>query len=102
MGEPHSSTTDWETFHQQIRRSVTDAAWQTWIEPLDSDFDGIGDDSNLSGADRTYALGGGIPSSAVPIFQEEGITLLIGTSAGGESVDPELGLPRMRTYWNHE
>jgi chromosomal replication initiator protein len=40
VGEPHSSTTDWETFHQQIRRSVTDAAWQTWIEPLDSDFDG--------------------------------------------------------------
>ena len=65
-------------------------------------FDGIGDDSNLSASDRTYTLGGGIPSSAVPIFQEEGITLLIGTSAGGESVDPELGLPRVRTFWGQE
>jgi type IV pilus assembly protein PilY1 len=65
-------------------------------------FDGIGDDSNLSASDRTYTLGGGIPSSAVPIFQEEGITLLIGTSAGGESVDPELGLPRVRTIWAQE
>ena len=65
-------------------------------------FDGIGNDSNLSASDRTYTLGGGIPSGAVPIFQEEGITLLIGTSAGGESVDPELGLPRVRTYWGQE
>ncbi|MCZ6544021.1 MAG: PilC/PilY family type IV pilus protein, partial [Planctomycetota bacterium] len=65
-------------------------------------FDGIGDDSNLSVGDRTYTLGGGIPSGAGPIFQEEGITLLIGTSAGGESVDPELGLPRVRTYWGQE
>jgi Tfp pilus tip-associated adhesin PilY1 len=65
-------------------------------------FDGIGDDSNLSASDRIYTLGGGIPSGAVPIFQEEGITLLIGTSAGGESVDPELGLPRARTSWGQE
>jgi chromosomal replication initiator protein len=27
---------EWETFHQQVRRRVTPAAWQTWIEPLDS------------------------------------------------------------------
>ena len=40
MGEPHSSTTDWETFHGHIQQSVTAAAWQTWIEPLVSDFDG--------------------------------------------------------------
>ena len=65
-------------------------------------FDGIGDDSNLSASDRTYTLGGGIPSSAVPIFQEEGITLLVGTSAGGESVDPDLEMPRVRTYWGEE
>ena len=65
-------------------------------------FDGIGDDSNLSASDRTYTLGGGIPSGAVPIFQEEGITLLIGTSAGGESVDPSLKPPRARTVWGQE
>jgi chromosomal replication initiator protein len=40
VGEPHSSTIDWETFHRHIQRSVTPAAWQTWIEPLVSDFDG--------------------------------------------------------------
>ncbi|MDX1431660.1 MAG: PilC/PilY family type IV pilus protein [Gammaproteobacteria bacterium] len=65
-------------------------------------FDGIGDDTDLSGNDRTYTLGGGIPSSAVPIFQEEGITLLIGTSAGGESVDPGLVPPRVKTFWTQE
>jgi len=27
---------EWETFHQQVRRRVTPAAWQTWIEPLAS------------------------------------------------------------------
>jgi chromosomal replication initiator protein len=36
VAEPNSSTTEWETFHQQVRRRVTPAAWQTWIEPLDS------------------------------------------------------------------
>ena len=36
MAEPDSSTVEWETFHQQVRRRVTPAAWQTWIEPLDS------------------------------------------------------------------
>ena len=30
---------EWETFHQQVRRRVTPAAWQTWIEPLDSSID---------------------------------------------------------------
>ena len=56
----------------------------------------------LTASDRTYTLGGGIPSSAVPIFQEEGVTLIVGTSAGGESIDPELGLPRARTFWGQE
>ncbi len=36
MAETNSSTAEWETFHQQVRRRVTPAAWQTWIEPLDS------------------------------------------------------------------
>ena len=36
MAELRSSTAEWETFHQQVRRRVTPAAWQTWIEPLDS------------------------------------------------------------------
>jgi type IV pilus assembly protein PilY1 len=55
--------------------------------------------SNLTISDRTYTLGAGIPSSAVPIFQEEGITLLIGGGGGATTVDPDVDLPRARTYW---
>jgi chromosomal replication initiator protein len=40
LGEPHSSVAEWDTFHQQVRRRVTPAAWQTWIEPLDSSIEG--------------------------------------------------------------
>jgi chromosomal replication initiator protein len=39
VAEPSSSTAEWETFHQQVRRRVTPAAWQTWIEPLDSSIE---------------------------------------------------------------
>ena len=39
MAETASSTAEWETFHQQVRRRVTPAAWQTWIEPLDSSIE---------------------------------------------------------------
>jgi type IV pilus assembly protein PilY1 len=65
-------------------------------------WDDVGDDTNLTKADRTYTLGGGIPSSAVPIFQEEGITLLIGGGGGATTIDPNLALPRSRTYWGQE
>jgi len=63
-------------------------------------WDGV--DTNLVKGDRTYTLGGGIPSSAVPIFQEEGITLLIGGGGGATTVNPNLALPRQRTYWGQE
>jgi len=36
VAQTASSTAEWETFHQQVRRRVTPAAWQTWIEPLGS------------------------------------------------------------------
>ena len=39
MAETASSTAEWETFHQQVRRRVTPAAWQTWIEPLGSSIE---------------------------------------------------------------
>ena len=61
-----------------------------------------GDDTKLETGDRTFALGGGIPSSAVPIFQKQGVTLLIGTGGGARSVDPDIALPRVRTYWYEE
>ena len=50
-------------------------------------------------ADRTMKLGGGIPSGAVPIFQPEAVTLLIGGGGGATTVDPDVALPRQRTYW---
>ncbi len=65
-------------------------------------WDGIGDDTNLSKSDRTYTLGAGIPSGAVPIFQEEGITILVGGGGGATTIDPNLALPRARTYWGQE
>ncbi|MEA2023278.1 MAG: chromosomal replication initiator protein DnaA [Actinomycetota bacterium] len=39
MAEARSTAVEWETFHQQVRRRVTPAAWQTWIEPLDSSIE---------------------------------------------------------------
>jgi len=56
----------------------------------------------LSIADRRMALGSGIPSAAVPIFQPGGISLLIGGSSGATVVDPGLALPRSRTFWFEE
>ena len=61
-------------------------------------WDGVGDSDNLTKSDRYYTLGPGIPSSAVPIFQPEGVTLLIG-GGGIESVDPDVDIPRFETYW---
>jgi len=60
------------------------------------------DTDPLSIADRRMTLGAGIPSSAVPIFQPDGISLLIGGSSGGTVVKPGLELPRSRTFWFQE
>ncbi|MCP5152286.1 MAG: VWA domain-containing protein [Chromatiales bacterium] len=65
------------------------------------DWDESGDPT-LTKSDRVYTLGSGIPSSAVPIFQEKGITLLIGGGGGATTINPLIGLPRNRTYWFEE
>ncbi len=49
--------------------------------------------------DRVKALGGGIPSAAVPVFLPEAVSLLIGGGGGATTVDPNIALPRQRTYW---
>ncbi|MCC7411005.1 MAG: hypothetical protein IT495_05160 [Gammaproteobacteria bacterium] len=54
---------------------------------------------NPNTADRYLQLGGGIPSDAVPIFQKEGVTIIVGGGGGATSVDPGIDLPRVRTYW---
>lgn len=60
-------------------------------------WDGLGEIE--SPADRRYQLAAGIPSGAVPIFQQEGVTLLVGVGGGAETVDPQIALPRAHTYW---
>jgi Tfp pilus tip-associated adhesin PilY1 len=65
-------------------------------------FDWYSDSSTeLTKKDRRYGLGGGIPSQVVTIFQKKGVTLLIGSGAGAETVDPNIGLPRRRNFWLH-
>jgi type IV pilus assembly protein PilY1 len=70
--------------------AVTGAAIFNW--------DQSGDDA-ITVADRTYALGAGIPSSPVPVFFPEKVMLLVGVGGGAEAVDPDIIIPRERTYW---
>ena len=65
-------------------------------------FDGSSDLDPLSVADRRLTLGAGIPSSAIPIFNPDGIPLLIGGSGGATIVDLGIKLPKKRTYWFEE
>lgn len=65
------------------------------------DWDGDNNTSNDAG-DLVQDLGAGIPSEAVPIFTEEGVTLLVGTGGGAENLGQVAGLPRFRTYWYQE
>lgn len=60
------------------------------------DFDGDG------ALDRQYGVGGGIPSEAVIVIREGGVTTLVGTSGGAASPDIRLNLPRYQTYWYEE
>ena len=62
-------------------------------------FDDADGTEDLTLSDKTFTLGAGIPSSAVPIFQEEGITFLIGGGGGASTFNPNLALPRGRSYW---
>ena len=65
-------------------------------------FDGSSDIDPLTIADRRLALGAGIPSSAIPIFNPDGIPLLIGGSGGATIVDLGITLPKERTFWFEE
>jgi type IV pilus assembly protein PilY1 len=62
---------------------------------LDWDGDGTLEDT----ADRSMALGGGIPSDVVPIFTKEGVVGIVGIEGGAAQLGTLTGLPRYRTYW---
>lgn len=64
-----------------------------WYNNNDDD----GDD--LIKEDRRYQLGAGIPSEAVAIFQPTGVSVVVGSGGGGYVADPEVGLPKHRTFW---
>jgi len=36
LGEPQTTTVEWDAFYQELRQRIPAAAWQTWIEPLQS------------------------------------------------------------------
>lgn len=60
------------------------------------------DDDNLIKEDRRYQLGAGIPSEAIAIFQPTGVSVVVGSGGGGYVADPEVGLPKHRTFWMQE
>jgi type IV pilus assembly protein PilY1 len=62
-------------------------------------WDNSTDSNTLTHNDRTYILGSGIPSNPVPVFFPEKVMLLIGIGGGAEAVDPEITVPKGRTYW---
>jgi chromosomal replication initiator protein len=38
VATPHSSRSDWDTFHHILRDQITPSSYDTWIEPLDTEF----------------------------------------------------------------
>lgn len=57
------------------------------------------ENSDLEKEDRRYQLGAGIPSETGVIFQPTGVSVIVGSGGGGYVVDPEVGLPKHRTFW---
>ncbi|MEE9337105.1 MAG: PilC/PilY family type IV pilus protein [Methylococcaceae bacterium] len=57
------------------------------------------ENTDLEKEDRRYQLGAGIPSETGVIFQPTGVSVIVGSGGGGYVVDPEVGLPKHRTFW---
>ncbi len=62
------------------------------------DWDGPDADAHTL-SDRFLPLGSGIPSTVAPLFQPEGVQLIVGTGGGASVIDPNIQLERARTYW---
>lgn len=60
------------------------------------------DYNNDGNLERATDVGGGIPSEAVIVIREGGVTALVGTSGGAARPNVDLNLPRYNTYWFQE
>ncbi|MCH9697525.1 MAG: hypothetical protein K0U68_05405, partial [Gammaproteobacteria bacterium] len=60
------------------------------------------DQAQLTVEDRRESLGDGIPSDPIAVFQQTGVDVMVGTGGGATVVDPEIGLPRKRTFWQQQ
>ncbi|MBI3900246.1 MAG: hypothetical protein HY308_18435 [Gammaproteobacteria bacterium] len=59
-------------------------------------------DGTISTSERSYNLGGGIPSETVIVIREGGVTSLVGTSGGAARPNINSQLPRFKTFWYEE
>ena len=60
------------------------------------------EDGTKDSSDRSEQLGGGIPSSALPVFLPEGISIVVGTGGGLHNLDEILPIPKQQVYWIQE
>lgn len=51
---------------------------------------------------RAQKIGVGIPSGAIAVFTNEGVTVLIGTGDAAKNLGKIAETPRFNTYWNQE
>ncbi len=58
--------------------------------------------TDLTEEDRRQGLGSGIPSEAIAIFQPTGVSVLVGSGGGATTIDPDVGLPKSRTFWSQD
>ena len=51
---------------------------------------------------RSEIVGVGIPSGAIAVFTNEGVTVLVGTGDSAKNLGKVAETPRYETYWNQE
>lgn len=51
---------------------------------------------------RSQKIGVGIPSGAIAVFTNEGVTVLIGTGDAAKNLGKIADVPRFNTYWNQQ
>jgi type IV pilus assembly protein PilY1 len=59
-------------------------------------------DGQITTADRSMNLGGGIPSELITVIREGGTSALVGTSGGAAQPEVKSDTPRFTTFWYEE